>query len=144
MLSVVGVVRLKLKVGQMAPTPAIASALGQRGVNIMKFLQTFNSLVAQHKPDCVVIVLAQIYQNKSFDIIIKGRPSADLLKEACGLSKGSSEPGKVNGGVLTMEQLMDIAQIKAQTVHNKCMKGVIRMLIGTAHSIGINILNNDG
>ncbi|MBQ4875576.1 MAG: 50S ribosomal protein L11 [Rickettsiaceae bacterium H1] len=137
MVNLSSVVRLKLKVGQMSPNPAIASVLGQRGVNIMKFLQQFNSLVKDYQQNCNVIILAKIFKDKNFDIIIKGRPSADLLKEKAGLSKGSSEPGKVSKGKLTMLEINEIAELKAKNIHNKNLSGIVKMLLGTAYSIGI-------
>lgn len=140
MSGVLSVVRLRLKVGQMAPTPAIASALGQRGVNIMKFLQNFNSLVKDYKVDSRVIVLAKIFKNKTFEIFVKGRPLADLLKEKADLSKGSSEPGKIQIGEIDMSQVVQIAQIKMERMHSKGIDGMVRMVLGTARSIGMKVV----
>lgn len=143
MLKAISIIRLRLQVGQMAPTPAIASALGQRGVNIMKFLQSFNSLMKDESKGSNVIVIAHIFQNKTFTIIVKGRTVADLLKEAAGISKGSSEPGKVRQGNLTMSQIIEVAKMKSKNMRNKTEKGLIKMLIGTARSIGIEILEEE-
>ncbi len=143
MLNIEGAVqvRLKLDVGQMAPTPAIASVLGSRGVNIMKFLQEFNQLVKSYDAGCKVIVIAYIFKDKKFKIIIKGRPAADLLKEEAKLQKGSSEPGKVFSGTLTMEQVRKVAEAKIGNVHTRDLDGMVSMLVGTARSMGMRIVD---
>lgn len=140
MLNIIDTIRLKLKVGQNSPTPAIASVLGQRGVNIMKFLQQFNTLVKGIEQGCDVVIVAHIYQNKSFKIIVKGRPASDLLKEAMQLSKGSAEPGKVFVGSLTLDQVREIAKLKMCNVHTRTLQGMVNMLLGTAYSMGIKVL----
>ncbi len=143
MSEIVAKVRLKLKVGQMAPTPAIASALGQRGVNIIKCLQAFNALAEkEYSKDSSVIVLISIFKNKDFKIKLNGNPTADLLKKAAKLSSGSAEPGKSQVGSLTMEQILEVAQVKAKNMHNKVMGGVVSMLVGTARSIGIKVVDS--
>lgn len=135
-------VRLKIKVGQMSPTPAIASALGQRGVQIIKFLQDFNVLVKGEADGKGVIITADIFQDKSYKILVKGRPISDLLKESASLEKGSSEPGKSVVAQLTMDQIKDVAVAKQKYLKTKCLESMIKMVLGTAYSIGIKVVNN--
>ena len=135
-------VRLRLDVGQKAPTPAIASVLGSRGVNIMKFLQEFNALVKGFAPGCRVGVIADIFKDKKFKIDVRGPSVADLLKEAAKLSKGSSEPGKVLEGVVTKDQIRKIAEGKMKVMHARNVEGVMKMVMGTARSMGMRVSND--
>ncbi len=139
--NIVEIIKMKLKVGQSAPTPSISSVLGPRGINPMKFLQEFNSSF-QDKQSYEVIVNVQIHKDKTFKIVLKGRPSSQLIKEAINLPKGSSTPGKDQKGIITMDQLHKIAKLKIENIHSKNIDGVIRMLIGTARSIGVDVVDN--
>lgn len=135
---VVGQIKLQVPAGQANPAPPIGPSLGQHGVNIMEFCKQFNAKT-QDKAGLVIPVVIDVYQDKSFTFITKSPPASVLLKRAAGLAKGSSEPNKNKVGKVTTDQLKDIAKQKAKDLNAENEEAAIRIIAGTARSMGIEV-----
>lgn len=131
-------VKLQVKGGQANPAPPIGPALGSKGVNIMAFCKAFNA-ATQEKMGQVLPVLLTVYKDKSFDFVIKTSPAPILLMEAAKAKKGSSEPNRKKVGNVTWEQVQAIAETKMPDLNAFELESAIRMVAGTARSMGINV-----
>lgn len=136
--NVMATVKLQIPAGNATPGPPVGPALGQHGVNIMEFCNAFN---ARTKKDVglIIPVVISIYQNRSFSFITKTPPAAILLKRAAGIAKASGEPNKTKIGNVTMEQVTEIAKIKMPDLNAKDLDGAVKMVLGTARSMGIEV-----
>ena len=133
-------VNLKIPAGQSSPSPAIASALGQRGVNIVKFFEEFAALTSKgFEPGKTLIVVVFVKKNKAFKIIIKGRPLSDMIKEALKITKGSATPGKNFVSSIDDDIAELIAKEKLPFTNAYDEAAAINMVFGTARSMGIKI-----
>jgi large subunit ribosomal protein L11 len=135
---VVTQVKLQCPGGQATPAPPVGPALGQHGVNIGEFVNRFNK-ATQDKKGTVIPVVITVYKDKSFDFILKSPPAAVLLKQAAGLAKGAATPRKETVGKVTRAQLREIAQVKKQDLNAKDVEGAVRIIAGTARSMGIEV-----
>lgn len=130
------VVKLQIQAGKAGPQPPVATALGPHGVNIMQFCKEYNARTA-NQVGMVVPVEITIYQDQSFSFITKTPPAATLLMQAAGIDKGSGEPNRDTVGTVTRQQIRDIAEIKMKDLNAIDIEGAMRMIEGTARSMGI-------
>lgn len=137
---VVGYVKLQIPGGQATPAPPVGPALGQRGINIMEFCKQFNART-QDKMGLILPVIVTIYSDKSFTFVVKTPPASVLLKKAAGIEKGSSEPKRVKVGKVTRQQVREIAQMKMPDLNTDDIEAAMRMIEGTAKSMGIEVVD---
>ena len=135
---ITGIVKLQIPAGQANPAPPVGPALGQQGVNIMAFCKEFNA-ATQKEAGMVIPVVITVYQDKSFTFITKTPPAAALLKKAAGIAKGSGVPNRDKVGKVTKKQLAEIARIKAKDLNADDEDHAVRMVAGTARSMGIEV-----
>ena len=137
---VTGFIKLQVPAGAANPAPPVGPALGQHGVNIMEFCKQFNART-QGQPGMVIPVEITVYADRSFTFITKTPPAANLLKKAAGLDKGSSSSQKQKVGTVTREQLRTIAETKMPDLNAADIDGAMRMIAGTARSMGVEIVD---
>ena len=135
---ITGIVKLQIPAGQANPAPPVGPALGQQGVNIMAFCKEFNA-ATQKEAGMVIPVVITVYQDKSFTFITKTPPAAALLKKAAGIAKGSGVPNRDKVGKVTKQQLAELAQLKAKDLNSFDEDHAVRMVAGTARSMGIEV-----
>jgi large subunit ribosomal protein L11 len=135
---VTGIIKLQIPAGQANPAPPVGPALGQQGVNIMAFCKEFNA-ATQKEAGMVIPVVITVYQDKSFTFITKSPPASSLLKKAAGIAKGSGVPNRDKVGKVTRAQLVEIAKLKAKDMNASNEDHAVRMVAGTARSMGIEV-----
>ncbi len=135
---VIATIKLQVKGGQANPSPPVGPALGQHGVNIMEFCKAFNART-QNQEGVVVPVIITVYVDKSFSFITKTPPASILLKQAANIAKGSADPMREKVGTVTKSQVEEIARQKIKDLSAVDMPGAIKIIEGTARSMGINI-----
>ncbi|MBX6380322.1 LSU ribosomal protein L11P [Thermoflavifilum aggregans] len=135
---IIGYVKLQVKGGQANPAPPIGPALGSKGVNIMEFCKQFNART-QDKMGKLLPVVLTVYADKSFDFVIKTAPAAAQLMEAAKVQSGSKEPNRVKVGKVTWDQVKAIAQDKMPDLNCFTLESAMKMIAGTARSMGITI-----
>jgi len=128
-----------LPAGKATPAPPVGPALGQHGVNIMEFCKQFNAKTADNAGMIIPVVLT-VYADRSFTFELKTPPASILLKKAAGIEKGSGEPNRDKVGKVTREQLKEIAKIKMQDLNANDIEAAMRMIEGTARSMGIEVV----
>jgi len=133
-----GLIKLQVKGGAANPSPPIGPALGSKGVNIMEFCKQFNART-QDKAGQVLPVIITVYKDKSFEFIIKTPPVAVQLLQATKIKKGSSEPNRAKIATITWEQVKEIAENKMPDLNAFTIESAMRMVAGTARSMGIKI-----
>ena len=136
------VIKLQLPAGKATPAPPVGPALGQHGVNIMAFVKEYNERT-QNKEGSVIPVEITVFEDRSFTFITKISPVADLIKRSLSLEKGSAKPGEEKAGQLTQEKLKEIAQLKLSDLNTTDVEAAIRMVTGTARSMGIEVEDHD-
>jgi len=135
---VTGIIKLQIPAGQANPAPPVGPALGQQGVNIMGFCKEFNA-ATQKEAGMIIPVVITVYQDKSFTFVTKSPPAASLLKKAAGIAKGSGVPNRDKVGKVSRQQLVEIAKVKAKDLNADDEDHAIRMVAGTARSMGIEV-----
>ncbi|MCS7221970.1 MAG: 50S ribosomal protein L11 [Anaerolineae bacterium] len=133
------IVKLQIPAGKANPAPPVGPALGQHGVNIMAFCKEYNARTASMVGN-IVPVEVTIYQDQSFTFVLKTPPAADLLRKAAGIEKGSAEPNRQKVGKVTRAQIREIAQQKMQDLNTNDLEAAMRMIEGTARSMGLQIV----
>ena len=133
---ITGVVRLQVPAGAANPAPPIGPALGSQGVNIMAFCKQFNAST-QAQAGLIIPVVITVYADRSFTFVLKSPPAAVLLKKAAGLAKGSGTPNKDKVGKVTKAQLLEIVKMKEKDLNASSPEAAMRMIAGTARSMGI-------
>ena len=131
-------IKLYCPAGQANPAPPVGPALGQHGVNIMEFCKSFNERTKGREGLTLPAVIT-IYEDRTFDFIVKSPPSTVLLKRACGVAKASGEPNKTKVGKVTVAQIKEIVAEKAKDLNSKNIQGAINIITGTARSMGIEV-----
>ena len=132
-------IKLQIKGGAANPSPPVGPALGSKGVNIMDFCKQFNART-QDKAGKVLPVIITVYSDKSFDFVVKQPPVAVQLKEAAKLKSGSAQPNRSKVGEVTWEQVAEIAKDKMPDLNCFTIEAAMRMIAGTARSMGINVV----
>ena len=135
---VIANIKLQLKAGKATPSPPVGPALGQHGVNIMEFCKAYNA-VTQSQEGTVIPVVITVYADRSFTFITKTPPASVLLKQAAKIAKGAANSKKEKVATLTGQQIREIAELKYSNLNAIDMKGAIRIVEGTARSMGIEI-----
>jgi len=131
-------VKLQVKGGEANPSPPIGPALGQHGVNIAEFCKAFNART-QDQLGTVIPVVITIYADRSFSFITKTPPASVLLKQAAKIAKGSGEPNREKVGEVTSKQVEEIAKLKLEDLNAYDLAGAVKIIEGTAKSMGIVI-----
>ncbi|HVT57212.1 MAG TPA: 50S ribosomal protein L11 [Thermoanaerobaculia bacterium] len=135
---VVGMIKLQIPAGAATPAPPVGPALGQAGVNIMDFCKNFNSRT-QGQPGMIIPVVITVYADRSYTFITKTPPAAVLLRKAAGVEKGSGEPNKKKVGKLSRAQVEEIAKTKLPDLNAASLEAAVRIIEGTARSMGLEI-----
>jgi len=135
---VVGKIKLAIQAGKANPAPPIGPALGQHGVNIMQFCKEYNAKT-QDKAGLIIPVEITVYEDRSFDFILKTPPASVLLLKAAGIEKGSPSPNKTKVATVTRAQVREIAQTKMPDLNATTLEAAESMVIGTAKNMGITL-----
>lgn len=132
------IIKLQIPAGKANPAPPIGPALGQHGLNIQEFCARFNE-ATKGKGGDVIPVEISVYEDRSYDFILKTSPAVELLKKAAGIEKGSSEPHKKKVGKVTKEQIREIAEKKMADLNANGINEAVKIIEGTARNMGIEI-----
>ena len=139
MKKLIAEVKLQIPAGKANPSPPIGPALGQHGVNIMEFCKGFNAKTAKQE-GLIIPVVISIFADRSFTFVTKTPPASILLLKAAGLEKGSGEPNRNKVGKVTAKQVQEIATLKMPDLNTKSLESAMRMVRGTARSMGIEVV----
>jgi large subunit ribosomal protein L11 len=138
---VTGQIKLQITAGRANPSPPIGPALGAAGVNIPLFCKEFNARTQAQAADGLIIpTIITVFSDRSFKFVLKTPPVAVLLKKAVGIKSGSGEPNKIKVGSVTAAQVSEIAQQKMPDLNCTKLESAIRMVEGTARSMGLNVV----
>lgn len=132
------IVKLQIKAGSASPAPPIGPMLAQHGINMQEFCQDFNDKTADRGDDIVPVELT-VYQDGSYDFILKEPPASQLIKRELGIEKGSGEPNKNKIGTITREQLEAVAEKKMPDLNTDDMDAAVEIIKGTAKNMGLKI-----
>jgi large subunit ribosomal protein L11 len=138
--SIKTIIKLQIKAGQANPAPPVGPALGQHGLNIQDFCVKFNEATKDKGGDVIPVEIT-VYEDRSFDFVLKTPPAAELLKKAAKIEKGAADPLKQKVGTVTKEQVRQIAQTKRQDLNANNVEQAVKIIEGTARSMGIKIEN---
>jgi len=136
---IIGQIKLQIPAGKANPSPPVGPALGQHGVNIMEFCKAYNAKT-QNEGDMIIPVIITVYADRSFTFITKTPPASVLLRKAAGIPKGSGVPNKNKVGKVTKDQVKEIAQLKMPDLNAFDIEAAIRIVEGTARSMGIEVV----
>ncbi len=136
---VAAVVKLQVPAGKANPSPPVGPALGQHGVNIMEFCKAFNAKT-QHQEGLIIPVVVTVYADRSFTFTMKTPPTSILLKQAAGIAQASKEPNRLKVGKVTRVQVEEIAKTKLPDLNTNSLEAAVRIIEGTARSMGIEIV----
>jgi len=134
------IIKLQIPAGKANPAPPVGTALGPHGVNIMEFCKEYNARTSSQVGSIIPVEIT-VYQDQSFSFVTKTPPTADLLRKACGIEKGSAETHRQTVGTITREQLREIAELKMRDLNAMDLASAERQIEGTAHSMGIEIVD---
>lgn len=134
------IVKLQIPAGQATPAPPVGPALGQHGVNIMEFCKSFNA-ETKGKEGSTLPVILTVYEDRSFKYIIKTPLTSELIKKSINIVKGSGVPNREKVGTINRKQLEEIAKIKAQDMNTKDIKKIMKIIEGTARSMGVDVVD---
>ncbi|NTW28405.1 MAG: 50S ribosomal protein L11 [Coriobacteriia bacterium] len=135
---IVGFIKLQLNAGQATPAPPVGPALGQHQVNIMQFVQAYNAATAD-KVGTVIPVEITVYDDRSFDFVLKTSPASVLLKQIAGVPSGSATPNRTKVAKITNAQLREVAETKMPDLNANDIDAAMKIIAGTARSMGIEI-----
>lgn len=135
---VMTLIKLQIPAGAANPAPPVGPALGQHGVNIMDFCKAFNAQTQQDSGTIIPVEIT-VYEDRSFDFITKTPPAAILIKEACGINKGSGEPHVNKVATITEDQVRQIAERKMPDLNANDIDAASRIIAGTARSMGVEV-----
>jgi len=136
---IIGQIKLQIPAGKANPSPPVGPALGQHGVNIMEFCKHFNSKT-QEQAGLIIPVVITVFADRSFSYITKTPPAAVLLLRAAKLTKGSGVPNKEKVGKVTKDQVLEIARLKMPDLNAFSEEAAMRIIEGTARSMGIEVV----
>ncbi|KKU85806.1 MAG: 50S ribosomal protein L11 [Candidatus Wildermuthbacteria bacterium RIFCSPHIGHO2_01_FULL_47_27] len=132
------IVKLQIPAGQATPAPPIGPALAQHGVNISEFCQKFNEKTRE-RAGYTIPTEINVYEDRSYDFILKQPPAAELIKKAVGIEKGSGQPNKLKAGKITKDQLRKIAEQKMEDLNANDIEAAMKIIAGTAKSMGVDV-----
>ena len=135
---IVANIKLQVSAGKATPAPPVGSALGPHGLNIMDFCKAFNAKTAKQE-GLIIPVVVTVYSDRSYSFITKTPPAAILLKKAANIAKGSGEPNKNKVAKVTMKDVRDIAQLKMPDLNAADIDAAIKIVMGTARSMGVEV-----
>ena len=135
---VMGLIKLQIEAGKATPAPPIGPALGQHGVNIMGFVKEYNERTASLSGSIVPVEIT-VYEDRSFEFIVKSPPASDLLRKAAGLQKGSANPLTDKVATISRAKVQEIAETKIKDLNAADIEGAIKIIEGTARSMGIMV-----
>ena len=135
---VIGLIKLQIEAGKATPAPPVGPALGQHGVNIMGFVKEYNERTASLTGSIVPVEIT-VFEDRSFDFIVKSPPASDLLRKAAGIQKGSGKPLAEKVATISVDQVREIAETKINDLNASDIDGAIRIIEGTARSMGIQV-----
>jgi len=138
MKKIVAIVKLQIPAGKATPAPPVGPALGQHGVNIMEFCKSYNEKTAR-QVGTIVPVEITVFADRTFTFVTKTPPASVLLKKAAGIETASGEPNKKKVGKVTRKQIREIAEVKLPDLNTKDLEAAMRMIEGTARSMGIEV-----
>jgi large subunit ribosomal protein L11 len=138
MKKIKAVVTLQIPAGKANPAPPVGPALAQHGINLMQFCKDYNARTASQVGN-IIPAEVTIFRDASFKFVLKTPPTADLLRKAAGIDKGSAEPNRDKVGTVTRAQLEEIARIKMKDLNALDMEGAIRQIEGSARSMGVAV-----
>jgi len=136
---VTAIVKLQCPAGAANPSPPVGPALGQHGVNIMEFCKAFNART-QDKQGLIIPAVITVYSDRSFTFELRTPPAAILIKRAAKIAKGSGEPNRTKVGSVTKSQIREIAELKAPDLNSHDIENAMRIVAGTARSMGIDVV----
>ncbi len=131
--------KLQLPAGQATPAPPVGTALGPHGVNLMEFVKAYNDATSGQRGQIIPVEIS-IYEDRTFDFVMKTPPAAALLRQAARIDKGSGEPNKEKVGSVTRVQVKEIAEIKMPDLNAIDIEGAMKVVEGTARSMGIVVV----
>ena len=134
-------IKLQIPAGEANPSPPVGPALGQHGLNIQEFCKSFNGKTEKVEKGMKVPVIISVYNDKSFDFVIKTTPAAILLRKAAGIEKGSGTPNSVKVGTVTLAQVEEIAKAKMEDLNADTLEAAVKIISGSARSMGITVEN---
>jgi large subunit ribosomal protein L11 len=134
-------IKLQVAAGKATPAPPVGSALGPHGLNIMDFCKAFNAKTAKQE-GLIIPVVVTVYSDRTYSFITKTPPAAVLLKKAANIAKGSGEPNKNKVGKVSMKDVREIAQLKMPDLNAANIEAAIRIVMGTARSMGVEVEGN--
>ena len=135
---VIGLIKLQIEAGKATPAPPVGPALGQHGVNIMGFVKEYNERTSSLSGTIVPVEIT-VFEDRSFSFIIKSPPASDLLRKAVGIEKGSGSPRLEKVGIIGRDKVKEIAETKIKDLNAVDIEGAMRIIEGTARSMGIQI-----
>ena len=135
---VMTMIKLQIPAGAANPAPPVGPALGQHGVNIMEFCKAFNART-QAQTGTIIPVEISVFEDRSFTFITKTPPAAVLLREAAGIEKGSGEPNRTKVATVPRDKVREIAELKMPDLNANDIDGAMRIIEGTARSMGIDV-----
>lgn len=136
---VLSIIKLNIPAGKANPAPPIGPALGQAGINMMEFIKKFNEMTMDQMGSTLPVAIT-VYEDRSYSFVVKQPIASDLLRRAAGIEKGSGNPLKEKVGKLTKSQLREVAQRKMADLNTDDVEQAMRVLAGTARSMGIEIV----
>lgn len=131
-------IKLQIPAGQANPAPPVGPALGQHGLNIQEFCTAFNDRTSDQRGNILPVVIT-VYDDRTFDFIVKTPPAAELIKKAAGIPKGSGKPLTEKIGKLTKAQLKEIAETKMPDLNAHDLDAAMKIIAGTARQMGVTI-----
>jgi large subunit ribosomal protein L11 len=134
-------VKLQVAAGKATPAPPVGSALGPHGLNIMDFCKAFNAKTAKQE-GLIIPVVVTVYGDRTYSFVTKTPPAAILLKKAANIAKGSGVPNKTKVGKVSMKDVREIAQLKMPDLNASDIDAAIRIVMGTARSMGVEVEGN--
>ncbi len=133
------VIKIELQAGRATPAPPVGTALGPHGVNIMEFCRSYNERTAQQAGDVVPAEIT-VYEDRSFTFVLKTPPAVNMLKKAAGIEKGAAKPRREKAGSVSREQVRTIAEAKAKDLNAYDVEQAMKMIEGTARSMGLEVV----
>lgn len=137
---VIGKIKLQITAGKATPSPPIGPALGQHGVNIMEFCKQYNAQTAEQTGNIIPVEIT-VYEDRSFSFILKTSPTAELIKKAASIEKGSAVSNKTKVGNITRAQIAEIAKAKMPDLNATTATSAEEMIAGTARSMGVTVID---